>query len=54
MKAGSLPAVFIDRDGTLNVDCGYIADPADLILYPCSAEAVRLLNDSGVRHAVPG
>jgi D-glycero-D-manno-heptose 1,7-bisphosphate phosphatase len=46
------PAVFIDRDGTLNEDCGYIADPKDLVLYPFAGQAVRLLNDNGVKAIV--
>jgi D-glycero-D-manno-heptose 1,7-bisphosphate phosphatase len=46
------PAVFIDRDGTLNEDFGYIADPKDLVLYPFAGLAVRLLNDNGVKAIV--
>jgi D-glycero-D-manno-heptose 1,7-bisphosphate phosphatase len=41
-------AVFIDRDGTLNKDIGYASTPDELILYPWSAEAVRLINESGL------
>src|SRR5260370_38951907 len=52
MKSARPPAVFIDRDGTLNLDCGYIADPEDLVLYPCAAQAVRLLNDNGMKAIV--
>ena len=44
----SRAAVFIDRDGTLNEDIGYVSTPADLALYPWAAEAVRLINDSGL------
>ncbi len=41
-------AVFIDRDGTINVDTGYIGDPELVKLQPGSAEAIRMLNDAGV------
>ena len=52
MGTASTPAVFIDRDGTLNEDCGYIVDPKDLVVYPFAAPAVRLLNDNGVKAIV--
>jgi D-glycero-D-manno-heptose 1,7-bisphosphate phosphatase len=39
-------AFFIDRDGTLNEDIGYVSTPDELILYPWAAEAVRLVNRS--------
>jgi len=45
-------AVFLDRDGTLNIDSGYIADPQELVLYPWAAQAVRLLNDNGIKAIV--
>jgi D-glycero-D-manno-heptose 1,7-bisphosphate phosphatase len=41
-------AVFLDRDGTLNVEKGYIRDVADIELYPGAAAAVRRLNDAGI------
>ncbi len=44
--------VFLDRDGTLNVkasDGGYITDPADLVLLPGAAAAVRMLNELGLK-----
>jgi len=44
----SRAAVFIDRDGTLNEDIGYVSTPDDLFLYPWAAEAVRLINESGL------
>lgn len=39
---------FLDRDGTLVRDTGYISDPDGLELLPGAAEAVRLLNEAGV------
>lgn len=45
-------AIFIDRDGTLNEDIGYVSTPDELILYPFAAEAVRLVNRSGFRAIV--
>lgn len=38
-------AVFLDRDGTLNVERGYILQPADIELIPTAGESVRTLND---------
>ncbi|OGP86962.1 MAG: D,D-heptose 1,7-bisphosphate phosphatase [Deltaproteobacteria bacterium RBG_13_65_10] len=40
--------VFIDRDGTLNEEVGYVNHPDRLRLLPRSAEAVRLLNEAGL------
>lgn len=42
------PAVFLDRDGVLNVEAGYIHDLKDLRLILGSAQAVRSLNDQGI------
>ncbi|MBI5375223.1 MAG: HAD family hydrolase [Candidatus Schekmanbacteria bacterium] len=42
-------AVFIDRDGTLTVEGGYINDPNRLTLLPRSARAIRLLNKNGIK-----
>jgi D-glycero-D-manno-heptose 1,7-bisphosphate phosphatase len=41
------PAVFLDRDGVLNVDHGYTFRLEDLELMPTATAAVRLLNDAG-------
>ena len=38
------PAVFIDRDGTINEQMGYINHLSRFILLPGVAEAIRLLN----------
>jgi D,D-heptose 1,7-bisphosphate phosphatase len=45
----SLPqrAVFLDRDGTINVSKGFIAKAEDLELLPGAAEAIRGINNSG-------
>ena len=43
------PAVFIDRDGTLTEEMGYINHPRRLGLLPRSAEAIRRLNRSGLK-----
>ena len=47
-SVGSRPAVFIDRDGTLTDEVGYVNHPTRLRLLPRSAEAVRRLNEAGV------
>ena len=41
------PAAFLDRDGVLNVDHGYVHRLEQLDLIPGAAEAVRLLNQAG-------
>jgi D-glycero-D-manno-heptose 1,7-bisphosphate phosphatase len=41
------PAVFLDRDGTLNHDTGYIYRIADFRWLPGAVNAVRALNESG-------
>jgi D-glycero-D-manno-heptose 1,7-bisphosphate phosphatase len=41
----SRAAVFLDRDGVLNVEAGYIRRLEDLHLVPGAAQAVRQLND---------
>jgi D-glycero-D-manno-heptose 1,7-bisphosphate phosphatase len=40
-------AVFLDRDGTLNVDREYLSDPAQLEIIPGTAPALRRLMDAG-------
>jgi len=41
------PAVFIDRDGTINEQLGYINHTTRFHIFPFVAEAVKLLNDNG-------
>lgn len=40
-------AVFIDRDGTISEEVGYVNHPSRFRLLPGSAGAVRLLNENG-------
>ena len=41
-------AVFLDRDGVLNIEVGYIHKVEDLNLIPGIAQAVRRLNDQQI------
>ena len=42
-------AVFLDRDGTLIEEVGYLDRPERVELYPYSADAIRALNAAGLR-----
>lgn len=39
------PAVFLDRDGTIVEDSGYIKDPLDMVFYPESFKALSILQE---------
>jgi D,D-heptose 1,7-bisphosphate phosphatase len=41
------PAVFFDRDGTLNADSGYTHRPQELVFLPGAVAAVKRVNDLG-------
>jgi D-glycero-D-manno-heptose 1,7-bisphosphate phosphatase len=41
------PAVFIDRDGTISEEVGYVNHPSRFRLFPYSADAIRILNANG-------
>ncbi|MEK6631235.1 MAG: HAD family hydrolase [Acidobacteriota bacterium] len=41
------PAAFLDRDGTLNEEAGYVDRLDRLVLYPFAIDAIRLLHDAG-------
>ena len=45
----NLPVVFLDRDGTINVDPGYLSDPEKVTLFEGVAEAIELFNLLGMR-----
>ena len=40
-------AFLLDRDGTINVDTGYVGDPEQVELLPGAAEAIRNMNKAG-------
>jgi D-glycero-D-manno-heptose 1,7-bisphosphate phosphatase len=42
-------ALFLDRDGTLIEEVGYLDRPERVQLYPWSVDAIRALNRAGVR-----
>lgn len=41
------PAVFLDRDGTLIEDVDYLSRPDQVVLFPWTIDALRLLNRAG-------
>jgi len=41
------PAVFLDRDGTIIREVGYLRSPTQVRLLPGAAEAIRRLNQAG-------
>lgn len=45
-------AIFLDRDGTLNEEVGYIISPAQFSIFDFTAEAIRLINDNQWRAIV--
>ena len=51
MTRSALPpaaAVFLDRDGTLIEEVGYLRTPEEVTLFPWSIDAVRALNRAGL------
>jgi len=45
-------AVFMDRDGTINEEVGYLSRLDQMKLFPRSAEAIRMLNRKGIKVVV--
>ena len=43
------PAVFLDRDGTLNAEQGFVTAPEQLRVLPGTTVALRRLADAGFR-----
>lgn len=46
------PVIFLDRDGTLNRDVGYLCDPDQLQLFPGVGAALRALRRAGARTVI--
>ncbi len=42
-----MKAVFLDRDGTVITDAGYLSDPDGVVLEPGAADALRRLSTAG-------
>lgn len=49
MKTTPLATVFLDRDGTINEDVGYLSDPDGLVIIDGAARAIRLLNEKMIK-----
>lgn len=49
---GREAAVFLDRDGTINIDVGYLSDPDELRLIGGAARAIKRLNGHGIKAVV--
>ena len=49
MSVATAPAVFLDRDGTLIEEVGYLDRKERVKLYPWSIDAIRVLNRAGFR-----
>jgi D-glycero-D-manno-heptose 1,7-bisphosphate phosphatase len=47
--SSGVAAVFLDRDGTLIDEVGYLDRPERVVLYPWSIAAIRALNRSNIR-----
>ena len=46
-KISKIPSVFLDRDGVLNKDIGYVHKPSQINWIPGAKEAVALLKNQG-------
>ena len=43
------PAVFLDRDGTINEDVGYLHDPKKLVILAHALEGIKMFHDMGYK-----
>ncbi len=41
-------AVFLDRDGTINEQMGYLNHPSRFVMLPRAVEGIKLLNEQGI------
>ena len=42
------PAIFLDRDGTLNIESGHISELSEFVLFKDAPKAIRSINDAGI------
>ena len=47
-----MEAIFLDRDGTINEDTGYVGQPDRVGMLPGAGRAIRMLNEAGRRVVV--
>ncbi len=47
-KTKGRPALFLDRDGTINVDTGYPRDPDEMVLLPAILPVIRAANEANI------
>lgn len=52
MRRMKYAAVFLDRDGTINEEVGYLDKLASLVIYPQAITAIRMLNENGMKAIV--
>ena len=52
MRKLKAPAVFIDRDGTINKEVGYLDSLDKLVIYPNAFAAIKIINQSGMKAIV--
>lgn len=43
------PALFLDRDGTINEEVDFLSSPTEIKLIPRSADAIRIANQLGIK-----
>lgn len=48
VRMGTRPAAFLDRDGTITPERGYVTRPEDVVLIDGAAAAIRELNEAGI------
>ena len=51
-EANTEGAVFLDRDGTVSEEVGYMFDVSRYKIFPWTGDAIRRLNDSGMKVAL--
>lgn len=52
MTEQTYPTAFLDRDGTINIDWGYVIEPEKIALLEGAADAIALLKANGFKTAI--